>query len=323
MLGKAGGPLAKGVLSIGGELLKSISVGVSADASYSQHYSHDVKMSSNIQHDFSKTSSRERSYGTSRNVAYRVTITSNERFTKPDYAANYCGSWFAVPIMGVDCGRASIGTLVKEGPRTHCAMGGELSSFEQCFDYTFEDPARPEASRYKMIFVLRDCAEGFILPGEWQHPAFANSFGIKAFANNHIRRFGMANQHSGRGRLPEETWNYASEKSQFTKTLGPSNYTVEVCGRGKYCARHKLEDNTCYTFPRGYSGVKSAHIVSANTSPGNCCVLFSRPECFGLAQVLKGAVDDFSSVGFEGMAHSVMCNVSEYCDADRIDVFAG
>jgi hypothetical protein len=98
-----------------------------------------------------------------------------------------------------------------------------------------------------MVFVLRDCAEGFILPGEWQHPAFANSFGIKAFATNHVRRFGMSNNHRGRGKLSEATWNYEMANRTFTKTIGPSDYTVEVCGRGKYCARHKLEDNTCCT----------------------------------------------------------------------------
>jgi hypothetical protein len=209
--------------------------------------------------------------------------------------------------------------LTKTPEGEYCALEPGFASFEQCFDYTFEHPTQPEASRYTQVFVLKDCAGGFILPGEWQHPVFANSFGIQAFATNHVRRLGMSNTSTGRGRLSEDNWNYWVRK--FTKTIGPDDFTVEVCGRGKYCARHKLEDNKCYTFPRGYSGAKSVHIVSAKTSPGNCCVLFSRPECYGLAQVLKGTIDDFSAVGYEGMAHSVMCNVGAYCHPESTDVF--
>jgi len=105
-----------------------------------------------------------------------------------------------------------------------------------------------------MIFVLRDCTDGFILPGEWQHPAFANSFGVKAFATNHVSRFGASNKHVGRAKLPDETWSYQTGNRDFTKNIGPAdNFTIEVCGRGKYCAKHKLEDNTCCKLPFPYS----------------------------------------------------------------------
>ncbi|KAK0611042.1 hypothetical protein B0T14DRAFT_317906 [Immersiella caudata] len=288
---------------------------------WSQRHSHSKGLDASLKHSFAKDSAKERSYGNSRGVTYKVSFSSSKGFSKPAYASQYCGSWVALPIMGVDCGRATIGTLTRSAESEHCALDPKLASFEQCFDYTFEDPSQPEASRYRQVFVLKDCAEGFILPGEWQHPAFRNSFGIKAFATNHVRRIGLSKDHTGRGRLDNEAWNYENSSHELTKTIGPDDHTVEVCGRGGYCARHKLEDDTCYTFPRGYIGTKSVHIVSATTTPGNCCVLFSRPECFGLPQVVKGAINDFSPMGYEGMAHSVMCNVAAYCSPASTDAF--
>ncbi|KAK4452170.1 hypothetical protein QBC34DRAFT_273797, partial [Podospora aff. communis PSN243] len=280
---------------------------------YTETHSQSRTMEASLRRNFAKDSARERSYGNSHGVSYKVSISDSTTIEKPEYAKEYCGSWFAVPTMGMECGRATIGKLNRTAEGEFCTLKEEYASFEQCFDYTWKDEKRPEASRYDQTFVLKDCAEGFILPGEWQHPAFANSFGVKAFATNHVRRFGLSNTHTGRGRLSEEGWAY-NGTPKFTRTIGPEDFTVELCGRGKYCARHKVDDNTCYTLPRGYSGVKSAHVVSARTSPGNCCVLFSRPECHGLAQLLKGAVDDFSSVGYEGMAHSFICNVGAYCN---------
>lgn len=55
-------------------------------------------------------------------------------------------------------------------------------------------------------------------------------------------------------------------------------------------------------------------------TPGTCCVLFSRHECHGLPQVIKGDIPDFSAVGFEGLAHSVICNVDEYCNPVIFDI---
>ena len=133
----------------------------------------------------------------------------------------------------------------------------------------------------------------------------------------------------------EEPWASLLAHNEFTHTLGPDDYTIEVCGRGRYCARHDLAPGRCCTslsflrslflgkysrrllidtFPRGHSGHRMANYVSAATSPGNCCVLFSRLECHGLAQVVKGNISDLKRVGFSGLPHSVVCNVNEFCN---------
>ena len=312
----------------GGFNLGSILGGlVSLGFSYSNEkkYTTSQARDRSLRRDYARVISRTRGFKSSRGMTYTIKITRSEQWARPSYSTGYCGAWFAVPIMGLDCGRGASGQLDRVPGGLQCSLDSETSSFGQCFEYTFIDPERPKDSRYKAIFVLKDCEEGFVLPGEWQHPAFANSFGVTSFVDHHVARYGLSDASTARFKqLPQDHTLYHQSKPAYTRTLGPTdekNYTIEVCGRGKYCARHKLEDNYCYTLPRGWLGEKSAHVVSTKTTPGNCCVLFSRPECYGLPQVVNGSIDNLAAVGYEGLAHSVMCNVDEYCNPRRAEVF--
>ncbi|KAK1753403.1 hypothetical protein QBC47DRAFT_362307 [Echria macrotheca] len=276
-----------------------------------------VKLEGNWKREWTKTVTTEKTFKNSNTTTFVVNIEKGESLAKPKYAADYCGSWFAVPQVGVDCGRAAVGVLTETN---HCALDADWSSFTHCFDYTFKEDKQVEATVNQFVFVLRDCQEGFILPGEWQQPAFQQSVSIGNLVEHHIQRFGFDPLPSTRNSDPSRVYNIADVPGhKHTKLLGPEDHTIKICGRGGYCARHKLPDKACFTFPRGYVGYKSAHVISVATTPGNCCVLFSKPECYGLPQLVKGAIDDFFAVGYVGMAHSVMCNVDEYCSPDRLD----
>ncbi|KAK0610538.1 hypothetical protein B0T17DRAFT_544870 [Bombardia bombarda] len=256
-------------------------------------------------------------------TSFSIAVSETDNVQKPEYAKDYCGSWFAVPVIGLTCGMGAHGTLTRDPVRreTRCTLDPEDASFGHCFPYHYSDRSQPDLIKHKPVFVLRDCEDGFILPGEWQHPIFAQSFSPKAYVADHIRRFSFFNLKGTDAKPRDDQWIAEGRASNFTftKTLGPEDHDIEICGRGKYCARHKLTDGNCYNIPRGYAGSKTAHIVSAKTTPGSCCVLFSRPECHGLAQVVKGDIPNLGTVGFAGQAHSMVCNIDEYCNPNRQD----
>lgn len=273
-----------------------------------------------VRQDWVKSVSESRSFSVSNTTTFTVTVGKSQAWTKPDYAKDYCGSWFVVPYVAIDCGRGARGELTRDGK---CALEPRTASFGHCFDYTFKDSRYVDESKHQKVFVLRDCSEGYVLPGEWQHPFFRSSFSLDAMVNYHIRRFGFATLPNTLNREPAPSWYLADrgpgDGQRFTKLLGPEDHTIKLCGRGNYCARYKLADKTCLTLPRGYLGTKMAHIVSATTTSGNCCVLFSRPECHGLPQLITGEITDLNAVGYNGQTHSVLCNAPEYCDQNRID----
>lgn len=49
-------------------------------------------------------------------------------------------------------------------------------------------------------------------------------------------------------------------------------------------------------------------------------MLFSRHECLGRAQKIVGRIDSFRFANYAKKAHSVICNVPEYCDPNRREV---
>ncbi|KAK3367508.1 hypothetical protein B0H63DRAFT_455602 [Podospora didyma] len=259
------------------------------------------------------------SFSVNNGTTYSVSIGETDGRAKPSWAAEYCGAWFVVPIIGLTCGRGASGTLTRASDgTTHCALDPATASFQHCFNYTFWDPTAPssKSTKHKLIFVLKDCEKGYILPGEWQNKAFAESFDPETYLNSHVARFGWA---SSKEQIDGEGYTPRGSNAKFTKTIGPEDHNLEVCGRGKYCVRHKLPDGHCHNFLRGFAGSKPVHLVSAKTTPGNCCVLFSRHECYGLPQVVKGDIPNLGAVGYLGQPHSVVCNVAEYCDPNRMD----
>ncbi|KAK3320196.1 hypothetical protein B0T19DRAFT_468426 [Cercophora scortea] len=264
-------------------------------------------------------------------TSWSLSVSETDGLVKPAYASNYCGSWFIVPVLGATCGRGARGDLTTKargaGGRgsQQCALHPKTASFHHCSAYGYKDVAKEKDTiKYKWVFVLRDCENGWVLPGEWQHPLFRNSFTLQDYGNYHLARFGFAPSENFRRKPEDDAWTseLIHSAGTFTKTIGPDDYNLEVCGRGKYCVRHRLTDGNCYNFPRGYLGEKSVHLVSAKTSPGTCCVLFSRPECFGLPQMVTGDIDDLAAVGYEGLAHSVVCGVDEYCNPARREHWA-
>ncbi|KAK3362005.1 hypothetical protein B0T24DRAFT_652551 [Lasiosphaeria ovina] len=270
---------------------------------------------------WTQTVARGHTFSISNSTSYSLNIGESDSLSRPSWSQGYCGSWFAVPVIGLTCGRGARGDLVPSDRRggSQCLLNPEDSAFSHCFNYTFTDNRLPGQTKHKTVFVLRDCDQGFILPGEWQHPVFAYSFLPQTLVTDHILRYGWKEFPDTRNKPQDDEWVHQKHLMSFTKTLGPVDHTVELCGRGKYCSRHKLTPGNCYNIPRGYAGTRSSYIVSAKTTPGNCCVLFSRQECHGVAQVVKGDIPDFFAVGYEGQAHSVVCNVEEYCNPNIID----
>jgi len=57
-----------------------------------------------------------------------------------------------------------------------------------------------------------------------------------------------------------------------------------------------------------------ASVEMGQTGPGKCCVLFSKSECFGRPQKITGAVPDLALLDYSNTAHSVVCNVPQYCN---------
>ncbi|KAK5659223.1 hypothetical protein OQA88_1314 [Cercophora sp. LCS_1] len=318
-------PLVFGALGATSALLSGLQFGVGVEKSRSKKVVWDrIK-------EYSETATDSKAYALRNSTTYQVTIQRTEGLSRPDYSKYYCGSWYAVPMIGMDCGRLSTGELwINQASReSHCIVHDESQS-GHCFDYTFasEKEGREGESLHEMQFVLKDCDKGFILPGEWQPPAFRHSFGVAQYVGHHVARYGthkFQKRDSDRDVPEDDAWiqerfDYGDNK--FTKTIGPTDYTIEVCGRGGYCARHRLTNGRCYTFPRGYVGPRTAHIVSARTSEDNCCVMFSKPECYGLPQMIRGNIRDLDAVGYEGLTSSVVCNVPEYCDYNRVEALS-
>ncbi|KAK3989738.1 hypothetical protein QBC44DRAFT_290601 [Cladorrhinum sp. PSN332] len=279
--------------------------------------------SKSLAHSWESTVQRYQKYGIMRTRSSSVGLGSGGSFPKPNWASDYCGSWYAVPVVGLSCGRAAVGELIMNSQNeTQCSIDYGVGVFDTCVDYLFEQPNIPEATRSKMVYVLKDCEHHFILPGEWQDPAFAASIGnMQEFEKDHLSRFGHGK--SRHKKRPDDAL-WTSQRrgmgtQDFTKTIGPADdYNFMYCGRGDYCVRHKLSKGNCYDIPRNYiSPSKSAHVVSASVRRGTCCVLFSRHQCQGQAQLVKGNITDLETVGFDGMAHSVVCDVDEYCDPYR------
>ncbi|KAK1833432.1 hypothetical protein QBC39DRAFT_254622, partial [Podospora conica] len=323
----AGATLSMGVAaSVGFKIpliaSSSLNFGVSANAGTSW------SMTEGASETLAKSASESESYSRGNSTSYNVAVTMTDGSgPKPAWADRHCGSWYAVPVIAMGCGKATVGKLMRnEAKHTErCGLEHKTASVDHCFEWTIKDTGRPDNTRSKIIFAVKDCAGGFLLPGEFQHPIFGNSFSPSTLIEDHIQRFGfLGRPPSYLGPKPiDDAWTIKDHNFVMNakdKTIGPADGNLEICGRGGYCARHKLTDRNCYTFKRGYEGAKSAHIVSAKVSPGNCCVLFSRHECHGLPQVIKGEVRDFSAVGFEGLAHSVICNVNEYCNPVILDI---
>ncbi|KAK3690157.1 hypothetical protein B0T22DRAFT_379185 [Podospora appendiculata] len=281
---------------------------------------------------WSKSITEAHGFSIGNSTSFSLSVGETDSLAKPAYASGYCGSWFIVPVFGVTCGRGARGDL-KEGVHAggnrtqRCELDPKTSVFDHCSTYGFRDVTNErDTMKYKWVFVLRDCEHGWVLPGEWQHPLFRNSFDLVSYAQYHLARFGFQATVSPppRPKPEDDAWtsDLIHSSGPFTRTIGPDDYNLEVCGRGKYCVRHRLTDGNCYNFPRGYLGEKSVHLVSARTSPGACCVLFSRPECFGLPQMITGDVGDLAAVGYDGLAHSVVCGIDEYCNPARREQWA-
>lgn len=277
---------------------------------------------------WSRTITETKTFGVTNTTTFAVNIQEADSLTKPTYATNYCGSWFAVPIVGISCGRGAAGKLIQSNKteEAYCALyRQEEASFSHCFSYTFKDQKEQDMTKYRWAFVLRDCRFGQILPGEWQPLAFQHSFAPQIYTAQHIERYGYSNLPRNSPNKPEDdNWNHNGIPSNaFTKDLGPIEHTIKVCSPEGYCVRHKLTDGNCHNLPRGRTGVQAVQIESASTTPGNCCTLFSRHECHGQAQNVVGNITSFHEVGFHRQAHSIICNVKEYCDLDLIDTIRG
>ena len=59
------------------------------------------------------------------------------------------------------------------------------------FEWTLKDARRPDNTRGKIIFAVKDRAGSFLLPGEFQHSIFGNSFSPSMLIEDHIQRFGF------------------------------------------------------------------------------------------------------------------------------------
>ncbi|KAK4162347.1 hypothetical protein QBC43DRAFT_266452 [Cladorrhinum sp. PSN259] len=276
--------------------------------------------SKTLAHSWSNNVDESHSWGITRTRSSQVGLGQGGSFSKPPFQSDYCGGWYAVPIVGISCGRAASGRLRKAANgTTACVLDRKRSGFDTCVDYLFEQPNLPATTRAEIVFVVRDCTSNIILPGEFQEAAFADSISsLVEFERDNLLRYGHGDVFP-RNPMDAEWVQARRELSEldFKKEIGPEDYNFRYCGREEYCVRHKLSAGSCYDIPRNYvSEVQSVMLVSASVKPGSCCVLFSRHQCQGVPQVVKGNITDFSAVEYSGMAHSVVCEVPEYCNTD-------
>ncbi|KAM7184029.1 hypothetical protein V8F20_012390 [Naviculisporaceae sp. PSN 640] len=301
---------------------------VKMDAKAGAHAKWDSTFSKSRTEAWSRTVTDTKTWSVNNSTTFSINIAESESWSRPGWSNNYCGNWFAVPIVGISCGRGAMGreAINREERLSACFLRDpEHDVFSHCFSYTFADTREQDMTKYRMAFVLRDCETGTVLPGEWQHAFFRESFHPEIYTRQHIERYGYNNLPSGWPEKPDDAaWVrelHGQATLPFSRTLGPEDHTIKVCGPQGYCVRHKLTDGNCYTFPRGHQGQKSVNIVSAATTPGNCCTLFSRAECHGSAQNVRGTLDEAQllAVGYRSQAHSVVCNVDQYCNPNVID----
>ncbi|KAM7191889.1 hypothetical protein V8F33_008613 [Rhypophila sp. PSN 637] len=286
----------------------------------------DATYTKQQQQQWSRAVKEEQSWSVVNQTRFEVVVTESFSESRPAWSNSFCGSWFVVPIVGISCGRGTNGRLAvnKALRETKCFIENpEVDVFSHCFAYTFKDDKQEDLTKYRDVFVLRDCADDFILPGEWQEPAFRHSFSPEVYTRQHIERYGYSNLPLNSPDKPDDA-SWADDiygPVPFTKEIGPDLHTLKYCGKGGYCVKHKLTDNNCYNFPRGYSGIKSVDVQEVETTGDNCCTLFSRAECHGQAQNVRGKLTSkmLAAAGFLSQAHSVVCNVNEYCDPDVVD----
>ncbi|KAK4180956.1 hypothetical protein QBC36DRAFT_228513 [Triangularia setosa] len=321
----------RGGLEGGGDLKPfgvPIKATLGADAhmgyTFSDDYTKQKVRSLGVSWDSTITSTQE--YGVTRSRSKSVSYASGGSWSKQPWADEYCGSWYAVPLLGMSCGRAAMGELVKnpENGHTTCKIG-KTGSFDVCTSYGMKHERIPDDPRTRTVFTLRDCKEKFILPGEWQQQEFAYSISnTQDYYLDHISRWGIRNLEH---KPEDDEWVFQRQMDQklknFTKTIGAADYNFKYCGRGEYCVQLKLTKNRCYDIPRGYvdpnGGGKSAHVVSATVMPGHCCTLFARHQCLGQPQRLMPGDTNLADVGYLGLAHSVVCDTSEYCKPQKGD----
>lgn len=143
-----------------------------------------------------------------------------------------------------------MGELIKT-PRntTKCEIDMEWGAFDTCVSYLFQQPNIHEATRAKMAFVLKDCEHGWILPGEFQDPAYAASISsFSEFEIDHLDRYGSKNLPSTKKKPRDAEWvelRRGLSSLNFTKEIGPEDYNFKYCSRGQYCVRHRLSDGNC------------------------------------------------------------------------------
>ena len=154
------------------------------------------------------------------------------------------------------CGKAAIGHPIRDDvSRTeHCRVDRQRSALDYCFSYTMKDRQLPGNTQNKIIFAVKDCTTGILLPGEFQHPIFANSLSPDRLTEDHINRFGfLGPPPSPHGAKPtDDAWTIKDHDFVMDakkKVIGPADGNLEICGRGGYCARHKLTDRNCCEFP--------------------------------------------------------------------------
>lgn len=203
---------------------------------------------------WSRTITETKTFGTTNSTNYGFTIQESDTLTKPSYASGYCGSWFAVPIYGISCGRGAMGKLIQNNKTesAYCALDDqETATFSHCFSYNIADQTEKDKIKFRWSFILRDCRFGYILPGEYQPFEFQNSFAPNVYTVQHIERYGYNNLPRKAAKKPEDDqWNHAGpgNNGTFAKEIGPDDYTIKVCSPGDYCVRHKLTDGNCRMF---------------------------------------------------------------------------
>lgn len=131
-----------------------------------------------------------------------------------------------------------------------CALKHEEASVDHCFEWTLKEARRPDNTRSKIIFAVKDCTGGFLLPGEFQHSIFGNSFSPSTLIEDHIKRFGfLGPPPTYLGPKPiDDAWTVKDHNFVMqakNKVIGPADGNLEICGRGGYCVRHKLTDRNC------------------------------------------------------------------------------
>lgn len=231
-------PVASGVASANAK------VGASAgwDASFSRSRSSA----------WSRTVTETKSYSVMNQTTFSINIAESDSMSRPAWSNAYCGGWFAVPIVGISCGRGAQGreAINKQEKTSACFLQDQENDvFSHCFSYTFSDYREQDMTKYRMAFVLRDCNHGYVLPGEWQPVAFQHSFHPEIYARQHIERYGYNNLPSDWPEKPDDAaWVLDGIPSDFTRTLGPEDHTIKICSVGNYCVRHKLTDGNCRMF---------------------------------------------------------------------------